>query len=46
MAQLFPCKTENFTLYLARVITKANYLVFVQDLPFIWCITSVKKYYY
>lgn len=35
MAQLFPYRTENFTLHLARVIMKTNYLVFVQDLPFI-----------
>lgn len=39
-------QTVSFTLYLARVIMKTNYLVFVQDLPFIWCITSAKKYYY
>lgn len=42
---LFPYKTDSFTLYLVRVLTKANYLVFVQDLPFIWCITSAKRYY-
>lgn len=45
MTQLFPFKTEGFTLHLARVIIKTNYLVFVQDLPFIWGITSAKKYY-
>lgn len=46
VTHLFPYKTEGFRLYLARVIMKTNYLVFVQDLPFIWCITSEKKYYY
>lgn len=45
MTQLFPYKTESFTLCLVRVIMKTNYLVFVQDLPFICCITSAKRYY-
>lgn len=46
MTQLFPPQTELFALYLDRVIMKTNYLMFIQDLPFLWGITSTKKYCY